>query len=153
MKFIQFSLIIASFLLIGCEGDDFFVKVKSKWIDPSKNICITNGGEIRKIDKIEVCTANWTNAKKICAKSGERLPTIEELNEVVTDCMGEMKSNNSKDYQNCYKKRGFTWYLYWSSTIYAKDSPVAWHVLFSSGLKGYGSELNNIPFRCVRIRE
>ncbi len=127
----------------------------SKWITPTNSTCKANGG---KIDKYGVCQANWKDAKKICSASGGRLPTIDELKEVVTDCGGEMKDDNSKwkrnrnnnQYQKCYKKKGFNSNLYWSSTTNANLNDYAWIVLFSGGSQSYNDKDNSDYVRCVR---
>ena len=107
-----------------------------KWITPSNSVCKSNGG---KVDS-DGCEATWSDAKKICSASGGRLPTIDELKKVVTDCGGEMKygnvaewkrNSNNSSYQSCYKEKGFSRGWYWSKT--SKNSSQAWYVYFRHG--------------------
>ena len=113
----------------------------SKWMTP--------------IDKY----VTWKKAKEICRASGGRLPRIEELKKVVTDCggivnsdfLGEDASKNKKNnhYQNCHKKKGFISNDYWSTT-YASDTNYAWVVNFYYG-NTYGyPKSDNRYVRCVR---
>lgn len=79
----------------------------SKWITPSDNICRSNGGKVYD----DGCRATWKEANKICGVSGGRLPTIDELKKVVTDCGGKIdeyaKNEDNLEYQSCYKSKGF----------------------------------------------
>jgi len=129
----------------------------SKWIAPTDGVCRSNGG---KIDKDGVCKANWENAKKICSASGGRLPTIDELREVIVDCGGEMKENNyaemkknekNTSYQSCYKKKGFSSSSdCWSATTNASYSSDAWNVNFFNGDHRWYSKTLVSSIRCVR---
>jgi hypothetical protein len=98
-------------------------------------------------------TANWKKAKKICQAKGGRLPTIEELRKVVTDCGGVINDyeNNRKNssYQACYKAKGFTSNGYWSSTTYASDSSYAWLVYFYYGSDYRYDKTAEFYARCV----
>ena len=132
--------------------------VKSKWITPKKSICINHGGEIYD----GACKSNWENAKKICSFSGGRLPTKIELKTVVTSCGGEMndddiaewdRNRENNNYQSCYKKRGFTFEYYWSSTTHMSISSYAWSVIFYVGGDSWYSKIDEIHVRCVRDRE
>jgi len=128
----------------------------SKWINPSNSVCKANGGEFYK----GVCYANWKDAQKICRVSGGRLPTIDELNKVVTACGGEVtkdwishkiiQNNNNSNYQNCYKEKGFIFYYYWSSTTNARYTNYAWGVNFGYGYTRNYSKSYNSYVRCVR---
>ena len=95
-----------------------------KWMTPSTITCKRNGGTFG-------CIATWEDAKKICSDSKGRLPTIDELEKVVTDdCNGKLftyprsTSNDSENnyansyyqtvvnidnpnYQSCYADKGF----------------------------------------------
>ena len=128
---------------------------KSKWITPSNSVCKSNGGEVDG----DGCLADWEDAKNICSASGGRLPTIDELKKVVTDCGGEMKDDtveewkrnqNNSNYQSCYKQKGFTSNYYWSSTTDASYTNYAWGVNFDNGYTNYGSKSDNGYVRCVR---
>ena len=101
----------------------------------------------------------WKKAKEICRAKGGRLPTIEELRKVVTDCGGEMKDDNSAEwkrneenssYQSCYKAKGFTSNGYWSSTTRASDSFYAWVVYFHDGDDHRNAKTDEYSVRCVR---
>jgi len=130
----------------------------SKWITPTNSTCKANGG---KIDKYGVCKANWKDAKKICSASGGRLPTIDELKEVVTDCGGIFnrdffgkdadKNRNNNQYQKCYKKKGFpNSSHYWGSTTNALNNDNAWLVYFYDGSQNYYVKDDSYYVRCVR---
>ena len=91
-----------------------------------------------------------------------RLPTIEELSEVVTICEGiavkfgsDMQDNEKKNITNQrylanYRKLGFGSYFYWSSTTLAGRFSYAWLVSFYNGLKYYNGKSNSLYVRCVR---
>ena len=131
-------------------------KKKSKWITPSDSVCKSNGGNV---DSYSGCFANWKNAKKICYASGGRLPTIDELKKVVTDCGGEMKDNNyaeykrnrnNSSYQSCYKEKGF-FDDYWSASFPANQTyDGAWNLYFTDGSVDYNLKSDNYLVRCVR---
>ena len=94
-----------------------------------------------------------------------RLPTIEELGEVVTLCGGEFvrdddnaieKIDRNKEnalYQKAYKVKGFAVYDYWSSTTDADNSDYAWIIWFSYGSQNYFNKDTNFRVRCVRTRQ
>jgi len=107
--------------------------------------------------------ANWKKAKAICRAKGGRLPTREELRKVVTDCRGIIttygdknwdslteKNIANKSYQSCYKAKGFTSNVYWSSTSRASDSSSAWIVGFYYGGVNWVSKTDEYSVRCVR---
>jgi len=125
-------------------------EVNSEWVSPTEDVCTSNGG---KFDN-GICEADWQNAKSICQASGARLPTIDELQRVVTSCGGVVddhaNNENDPDYQSCYKRRGFDKGWYWSSTEYNNISSYAWIVYFYYGdVNGYDKGYNIYP-RCVR---
>ena len=132
-------------------------KEKSKWINPTQKVCKANGGKMNGY----ICKSNWSNAKNICSASGGRLPTIDELRKVITDCGGEIKeeddattewTRNKKNtfYQACYKKKGFlSSNDYWSTTTNACESSVAWYVAFNRG-DYWLSKTSEGSIRCVR---
>jgi len=93
-----------------------------------------------------------------------RLPTIEELEEVVSSCgginikcvdddWGEMidKNEANKSYQECYKSKGFTSSYYWSSTSNARYTNTAWTIHFDDGDTNGNNKYNSVYIRCVRI--
>jgi hypothetical protein len=105
----------------------------------------------------------WKKAKEICRAKGGRLPTIEELKKVVTDCGGTIttygdknwdsltdKNIANKSYQSCYKKRGFTYYYYWSSTSNDYSSDSAWIIYFYYGSQNHNDKTDNRYVRCIR---
>jgi len=132
--------------------------IKSKWIDVTPSICRDNGGKMSD----GVCKAKWSDAERICRASG-RLPTINELEKVVTNCGGVSTKNKrnrselwdknraNQSYQKCYKSKGFSSSYYWSSSTY--DSNSAWIVGFYDGylLDNYKYYYSFV--RCVRAGE
>jgi hypothetical protein len=107
----------------------------SKWITPTKK------------------RVTWEKAKELCSANGGRLPTIEELRKVVTDCGGvidDYENNENSNYQACYKAKGFTSNYYWSSTTHASDSSNAWLVYFYDGYDLRYDKTNEDYVRCVR---
>jgi hypothetical protein len=108
----------------------------SKWITPTKE------------------RVTWKKAKELCSANGGRLPTIEELGKVVTDCGGVIdawKDNkNNSNYQNCYKKRGFNSSNYWSSTSNSSYVDAAWIVDFYYGGQYDYGKYGSYYVRCVR---
>ena len=129
-------------------------KNESKWITPSKSVCISNGGKM----KHGVCRAKWSNAKDICSVSNARLPTRYELEKVIVDCRGIIRDfeSNKKNtsYQSCYMRKGFfSSHGNWSSTLYASDFSNAWLVNFYNGNVARSSKMNNFSVRCVMVGE
>ena len=115
----------------------------SKWFSPTKK------------------NISWKKAKQICRDNDGRLPTIEELKEVVVNCGGintkdawnsvGHKNMENKAYQSCYKRKGFTRSGgYWSSTAYVLDSSFAWFVLFYYGQDSWNIKSHEYPVQCVR---
>jgi len=119
---------------------------------PTKTECERGGGKV----PYEVCNANWENAKKICHKSGGRLPTIEEVKKVVNECGGNLilyddnnnfknkilKGKNNSSYLSCIHK-GYTspslsdlippgLFIFWSSTTYKDNDKIAWLVFLDN---------------------
>jgi len=97
-----------------------------------------------------------------------RLPTIDELKEVISSCGGIPtiyvdddlesivdKNINNNNYQDCYQEKGFSSDYYWSSTSNKNNSDNAWLVHFYSGNVGsYRKYVNYYYFvRCVRAGE
>ena len=119
-----------------------------KYTTPAKNICESNGG---KIDKYG-CSASWGNAKKICSANGQRLPSLEELNQIIHKCGGIIikngwvtpdyenlseKNESNKQYQTCYQNKKFSSQRYWSSTPASHNNDLKWFVYFLSGYTYY----------------
>ena len=138
---------------------------KSKWISPSNSTCLAKGGKFYD----GTCGANWQEAKNICSASGGRLPSLNELIDVIKECGGvvanfdsdgkkvypkklEKNMENSK-YQSCYKENGFlSSGNYWSSSQVVSDAKHAWSVGFLSGGMDGNSKLLGHSVRCVRHR-
>jgi len=143
---ILLSIVALLILILG------YTLYQEKWITPSDNHCKSNGGEI---NSEGVCYADWENAQKICEASGGRLPTIEELKDVVTGCGGTIDDydNNraNTSYQSCYKAQGFgSSNDYWSATTSASGTSTAWVVLFSNGVDLWNGKSSSSYVRCVR---
>ncbi len=87
----------------------------AEWVSPTEYICTSNGGKFNN----GICEANWQSAKGICETLGARLPTEDELINVITSCGGVDDNNaNDADSQSCYQSRGFSdKNSYWSSTL------------------------------------
>jgi len=83
-----------------------------------------------------------------------RLPTIEELGDVVRLCGGELGNEfeniDNEAYQESYKEKGFTSNSYWSSTTHVNYSYAAWPVYFGSGGQLYHRKSGSFYVRCVR---
>jgi len=93
-----------------------------------------------------------------------RLPTIEELLEIVINCGGvastwdddnweKITENNISNeiYQTNYKAKGFmASNNYWSSSIYKVNSDNLWHLSFSYGRQYLNPEYFKYYVRCVR---
>ena len=122
----------------------------SKWITPSDNICRSNGGKVYD----DGCRATWKEANKICGVSGGRLPTIDELKKVVTDCGGKIdeyaKNEDNLEYQSCYKSKGFVSYYYWSSSTVIGGWSRAWTFHFRYTEDYWLNEDGSNYVRCVR---
>ncbi len=112
---------------------------------------------------------NWDDAMeyaknlRLCGYADWRLPSKEELAEVVTLCGGiavKVHDNDWRDiidrnrankaYQANYKAKGFSSSYYWSSTTYAGDTSDAWFVSFSRGGQSNYDKSYDYYVRCVR---
>jgi len=125
---------------------------KSKWVKVSQSACENNGGRYNRDDTNE-CLSNWENAKIICNDMGERLPTIEKLSAVISNCGGvidDMNNINNDKYNTCYEEKGFTDIFYWSSSKVESDSSLAWAVYFLNGLKEKVVNTNIGQVKCIR---
>ena len=92
----------------------------------------------------------WEKAKEICSDNGGRLPTIDELKKVLTDCEGGCTSLANSIGQYCYQKKGFASYSCWSSTTYENHTNLAWYVSFRHSNTDYNfkSYINGVC--CLR---
>ncbi|CAA6798889.1 MAG: Unknown protein [uncultured Sulfurovum sp.] len=92
-----------------------------------------------------------------------RLPTIEELKEVIFSCGGiviaqhddnlkvvRAKNNSNKLYQECHKSKGFSSIYYWSSSINVNDTSDAWGINFYGGDTYSFYKNGSVEVRCVR---
>jgi hypothetical protein len=93
-----------------------------------------------------------------------RLPTVDELKEVVRSCGGTSveyldknfnsivdKNKANSSYQSCYKNKGFrydSWY--WSSASVSGYTDLAWIVYFYYGYVDYSNKDRYSYLRCVR---
>jgi len=131
-------------------------KPKNKWITPSNSTCRSEGGILHK----GICNTNWQRAKNICGASGGRLPSVQELIKVVTDCGGnkanllisaQIENREDLNYQACYQRKGFIASdNYWSSSTDATNSNYAWLVAFDMGARYYNSKSDYGCVRCVK---
>ncbi len=143
------SVPVVLFLLYQIIGN------KEEWIDPTKAICIKNGG---KVDGNGYCFADWKKAQQVCLSSGGVLPSITLLKKVVLDCNGVLDNVDEEESRSktlaCYKDKGFLLNGYWSGTSY--DSGNAWginlgdgekymHTYYKSGYSGF------LYFRCEKV--
>jgi len=109
---------------------------------------------------------NYANNLRLGGYDDWRLPTIDELKEVVRSCGGTPMRYGNKDYssiwaenranipyQNCLEKKGFTNFRYWSSTTNANYREDAWDVYLGSGSVGSYYKNNSGYVRCVRTGE
>jgi len=127
-----------------------------KWVIPSDDVCRKNKGII---DRDEMCTAHWQNAKKICVESGGNLPTYRMLKDTIINCGGDFNYGNSNSnvsnskYHSCYKKMGFdTSDYYWSSNT--KNNSI--HVVRFGNKSNTALILNQDAYnyvRCVKSKK
>jgi len=127
----------------------------TKWITPTRTICINNGGEV----KDDGCSSSWDIAQTICAKSFGKLPSLDILLNEVRQCGGfltddiqstEANANiGNARYQQCYKDKGFFARHYWSSDVYKVKPNKVWGVYWHAGSKSYIGKANDRYVRCV----
>jgi hypothetical protein len=102
------------------------------WVSPSKEICESNNGMF---SNKNVCQATFHDAQNICRTLNAKIPLIEQLEQVWSDCASEKMKANEYDplkykYIECINKKGFTTenkdkynYLdYWSSTLSSNNA-------------------------------
>jgi flagellar biosynthesis GTPase FlhF len=116
---------------------------------------------------------NWNDAMEYAKNlrlggySDWRLPTVDELKEVVRSCGGTSVEHSDKNfysildknkanfsYQSCYKNKGFKnddWYWYWGSTSISGGTDYGWLVDFDNGGVYYYRKDGNDYLRCVRV--
>jgi len=139
-------------------------KQSKEWIDPNNTICLANGGKI--IDG--TCSATWQNAKKICQASKARLPSLDEMTQLIKACGGivadynffsrggaeelakrETQNRGNTSYQKCYKAKGFLPRSgYWSAKERFPHSQGAWYVRFEEGSTGIYQKAAEYSVRC-----
>jgi len=137
----------------------------SHWVTPSKYVCKKNNGAyyIDSTTNENICSANFNDAKKICLDSVARLPTIDELKEVVIGCGGIVKetyedsiaNRDNEPYHNCYKNLGLYRNGIWSSDISTdKDYPDFVQMMtFYSGDVNIALSNSAIPIKCFGSQE
>jgi len=132
-----------------------------KWLKPSKSICENNGGEYNTNNRQE-CRADLENSEKICSLSGDILPTIAQLKQVVLDCGGEIynpllsddnitkQNQENSSYQACYKEKGFSSGIYQSSDTHSYATYDVWQIFYLHGSLILSNEDISINIRCVK---
>ena len=124
------------------------------WVSPLPKACTQNGG---KLTAGGVCEATWHDAGRICSAAGGRLPSIDELKQVVAECGGVIGDDinglgdnvNISAYQSCYQNKGFSASasgFYWSSEG-------AWIVRFYDGYADVSPKTYEGYVRCVGSRQ
>ncbi len=123
----------------------------AKWINPSEDICVKNGGRILSTKE---CQAKWSDANEICKVSKSRLPDANELYSIVEECGGKNKTSienlTNKAYFNCFVKRGFKPNAYWTSTQDEEEKDNAYSITFLYGTKTSKEKNKPIPFHCIK---
>jgi len=86
------------------------------WIMPSSSACKAGGGRV--LNDGVCAPGSLNNAKKICSSSGAKVPTLDDLKEVLTvTCKGRINSSQNSFTKTCYTNLGFSGYnSYMSST-------------------------------------
>lgn len=129
------------------------LQASSKWLDPTRKNCTSNGGDM---SKDGVCKATWANANRICDSIEAELPDIGMLRAIVIKCGGTLNdyNNNRNDsaYQSCYTNKGFstTEDYYWSSSPDASGYINIWGVNFNFGYDSANDKNNNYFVRCIK---
>jgi predicted lipoprotein with Yx(FWY)xxD motif len=133
------------------------VESKEEVVVEKKEVKISSGSKwFSPTDK----SVTWKEAKELCKDNGGRLPTIEELKEVVTDCGGTVtkdwesniadKNKANERYQSCYKEKGFKSSYYWSSSTIKGNEYYVWIVAFDNGNVNGSTKDYSSYVRCVR---
>jgi hypothetical protein len=133
---------------------------RDKWIGPLKDMCIKYNGII---DRDGNCEISWSNAKDICHIIGGRLPSLEELKEIVIECGGTYtkfsdtryrmfieENMENKDYRLCYTNKGFESYYYWSSETDSNNSNTPLLVGFGAGDESRGDMSVKAYMTCIK---
>ena len=94
-----------------------------------------------------------------------RLPTVDELGDIVILCGGVLvswdekgwrekvdKNNDNAQYQASYREKGFLPNFCWTSSTYANRRQFAWVVYFGSGYDSGYYKSNTYHLRCVRSK-
>ncbi len=122
----------------------------AEWVKPTKSECGSYGGNLEN----GICKAKWQYAKDICQALQARLPTIMELEKVITDCggvVGDFNNRKNLKYQECYQRRGFSNKdLYFSSTETNNYSSRALSVSFYHGFDHARLKLDGYYVLCIR---
>jgi len=140
----------------------------SHWVIPSKYVCKKNNGYFRENLDPEyyngqtVCEANVDNAKKICEDSAARLPTIDELKEIIIGCgaivldtIEDFQANRTNEtYKSCYRNLNFNDDFFMSFTITSDEySQFNWSVRFGLAEVSKGYIKGTAQVRCFGSQE
>ena len=150
----KFKLILIPLVILELSIESFADNIsKVEWITPSNRVCQSSGG---KVDTLG-CQATWEIAKNICTNSGGKLPTIDILESVITNCGGKIivdifsedgeKNEKNLSYQSCYKDKGFSPAFYWSAN---RSYQLIDYVFFLQGVSGMGKGNINSHIRCIK---
>jgi hypothetical protein len=108
---------------------------------------------------------DFFKATKVCKELGGRLPTIQELKDVVVDCgaisidgfkpYNEIvaKNINNYSYQKCYQNKGFSKkYVYWSDTVSENNNLASWSLFFWEGqhILTYTDHKHGMRVNCIK---
>jgi len=111
------------------------LNLDSSFFRPTKKLCIQYGGK----EELGECRIKWNNAVSLCQDKGLILPSRANLDNVISNCGGIQienfksynKNYNNKDYNFCYKEKGFQTEGYWTRDVYKESN--AWVVFFKRG--------------------
>lgn len=102
------------------------------WVSPTKEVCELNNGMF---SNKNVCQATFHDAQNICRTLNAKIPLIEQLEQIWSDCASEKMKANEYDplkykYIECLNNKGFTtenkdkynYSNYWSSTLSSNNA-------------------------------
>jgi len=126
--------------------------IYAAWVTPLEKDCHFNS---KYDENNSLCYASWQDAAFMCQSLDARVPTIEELSEVITKCKGVVdKSSENKtneEYQACYQANGFSnAYYYWSATPDEDRENYAVDVYFGNGTTYFSKKVNRLAVRCIK---
>lgn len=121
---------------------------RSKWINVSASNCRANGGEMYN----GACLSERSDAKNICRMTGGVLPTIDELEKVVTGCGGTMNGVYPSDWDKnkaiCYKKKGFNSNIYWG--LKSNNKIILFYGFDSDGGRFWNGDNSRYYIQCIK---